>query len=687
MKKRKVFKINIFKKIMSISILLVIVPLSIVAGSGVMIFSNSIQQETIANMQGSAANKRDMLQEIVDGLKREAYSAAQDESSQDILTTISNGLEASNADEFSQNKLLVHDYLKNKRTQGAGIFDNVFIADINGIIAVDAKEDSSVGIDISTRAYFSAAKESGNIQVSDVVISLATNRAIMVVSVPMYDSNNNFIGIFAMTIEFAELTALLIEKTDGINYNYVVYNSEGVVIAHEIKEAIFVASMTEDGANSQKAIYDVMIKGKSSYGFYTLDGIKKVMAYTPYEENNWYVATTAIVSDYMQPVYDFVITILILVLICLVISAVVAFFFSRSIANPLKHLSSVAESISSGDLTTDVHILKSKDEIGTLSRNFTTMLQNLRNLITEVRDMGENTASSSEEIMASSEDVSKVAEQIASAVNELAKGASEQAIATEKGNAKIVDVVSGLNDIVKDMAISEVLTEKAKETVIIGQKSVQFQAVKMNENKQVSTDVSSAIKKLNENSAEIGEILEVIKNISSQTNLLSLNAAIEAARAGEAGKGFAVVAEEIRKLAEESSKSVLKIDIIIKEVQTGVELSVHEMDKARVVVEEQEKALADTINAFENIAEVVSDINLNIKKVAEVSSSLDSVSKEAGEAISDIASLSEETASSTQEVAASMQEQTSVIIQIAESSENLSNLAIELQKSIGKFTV
>ncbi len=389
----------------------------------------------------------------------------------------------------------------------------------------------------------------------------------------------------------------------------------------------------------------------------------------------------------MSPINGFKVTILLLGIACVIMVAVITFFFSRSIANPIKQLSQAAAAVASGDLAQKVRVFKSKDEIGLLSSNFADMVNNLRSLISQVSSMSENVAASSEEMMASSEEVSKVSEQVAATVSELAKGANEQAASSEKGNMKIIEVVEGLEHIVIDMLGSEKLVEKARDTVEVGQKSVEYQSVKMDESTQVSSNVSDAISSLSEKSKEIGDILLVIKGISDQTNLLSLNAAIEAARAGEQGRGFAVVADEIRKLAEQSNMSVKKIEVIIKEVQSGVELAVTEMERSKIVVGDQEKALSDTVKAFENISQVVADISTNIKSVAEVSNSLSSNAKVAGEAISDIASISEETASGTEEVAASAEEQASVIQQIAESAAQLSDLANELQMSISKFSI
>ena len=243
------------------------------------------------------------------------------------------------------------------------------------------------------------------------------------------------------------------------------------------------------------------------------------------------------------------------------------------------------------------------------------MLDNLRSLISQVRDMSGNVAASSEEMMASSEEVSKTSEQIAAAISELAKGASEQAASSEEGNIKIIEVVNGLNNIADEMSKSEELSNEAKGSLEDGKRSVQYQSVKMSENKQVTSDVADAISSLSEKSVEIGDILLVIKSISEQTNLLALNAAIEAARAGEHGKGFAVVSDEIRKLAEQSNSSANKIGSIIEEVQLGVEQAVSEMKKAKVVVEDQENALLNTVSAFEKISEAVSIITDNINEV------------------------------------------------------------------------
>lgn len=686
MKKNYTIKSNIFFKLVAVCLLLVIIPISVSGFIGIVSFTNSTQNQTIAQMQNITANKLTLLQQIIDGVKREAYSTAYESTALSILTAVRNGEETAKAEEINKQKLTITNHLKALSEKSNGLYENLFYVDYTGKVIMDAIDGKSIGIDVTGREYYAAATKTGDIAASDVSNSLATGKPNMVIAVPLYDNNKDFLGLFNIAIDFTELTKTFIKRTEGTNYNYIIFNQNGDVIAHEKQELVFTSNMTKEG-ESQVKLYEKMKQEGSGYAFYDQRGVDKVMAYTTYKDNNWFICTASTVSDYMKPISAYKVTILIVSIAFILIAAVISFFFSRSIANPIMKLSQVALAISSGNLAQKVQVSKSKDEIGQLSVNFADMVDNLRNLIAQVSSMSQNVAAASEEMMASSEEVSKVSEQVASTVADLAKGANEQAAASEKGNVRIIGVVEGLESIAVDMTESEKLVEKAKDTVEVGQKSVEYQGLKMDENAKVSSNVSDAVSSLSEKSKEIGEILSVIKGISSQTNLLSLNAAIEAARAGEQGRGFAVVADEIRKLAEQSNMSVGKIEMIIKEVQAGVQVAVAEIERAKIVVGDQEKALADTVNAFENIYQVVADINSNIKSVAEVSNTLSSNAKVAGESISDIASISQETASGTEEVAASAEQQTSVIQQIAESAQQLSNLANELQMSISKFTL
>ena len=373
----------------------------------------------------------------------------------------------------------------------------------------------------------------------------------------------------------------------------------------------------------------------------------------------------------------------------LILLIIIAYLFTSlclAIRNSIQKIQEGVTRVVDGDLTV-VFNIQTKDELKHIEQYLNNMLINFKGLITEVKDMGKNVAAASEKMKVSTEEVGKVSEQIVNAVTDLAKGATEQTVFTQRGNAKIVEVVEGLANIVTEMSRTEELAKTTNNAVETGQKSVKFQNIKMVENKKATLNVRNAVDALSRNSSEIGDILMVIKSIADQTNLLALNAAIEAARAGEQGRGFAVVAEEIRKLAEQSSLSAIQINEIIKLVQSGVAHAVDEMGNGQSAFNDMENTIMDTVKVFGDISEKVTEITSSIKNVAEVSKSINGQAELTRDEISNIAGVSREAACGTEEVAASTEEQLAVMYQITESAEHLSKLANLLHESIMKFKV
>jgi methyl-accepting chemotaxis protein len=377
----------------------------------------------------------------------------------------------------------------------------------------------------------------------------------------------------------------------------------------------------------------------------------------------------------------------ILILFSFTVAVFCIFYLTKSIAGPIVALTKTATMIAAGNLTQSLPALKSGDEIQDLNEAFSKMLHNLRNLITDIHTASQELVASSEELAASSEEVTKVSEQISTAASELAKGSSEQAVSSEQGALKIHEIVEGLSQIAKDMLHTQELAQQTKEAVELGEESVKYQAIKVDENTNISAQTGSTIVDLSDKSKQIEKVLEVIRAISSQTNLLALNAAIEAARAGEAGKGFSVVADEVRKLAEESSTSVKQIEEIIKELQSSAATAVLQMDHSKAAATEQTIALNKTIKAFSDISSSVSSITQNVEWVSQASASLSKNAIQAGDAITNIASVAQQAAANSEELASYAEEDTSTIGQVSESATYLSSLANQLQLSINTFII
>ena len=353
---------------------------------------------------------------------------------------------------------------------------------------------------------------------------------------------------------------------------------------------------------------------------------------------------------------------------------------------PLNEISNLADNLKNSNITYQIDQSKAGGQ-SEIIESLNESVSNLRNTVNDVMEVGSRVSTAPLEMKKSIQVLSTISEQTAAALNELAKGAVEQAGSIEEISNSIGGIVSGLGKITSDINDTDKLAEKAIDTVKSGENSVNYQEVKINENRVFVASVSSAVSALAEKSKEIGDILLVINGIAEQTNMLSLNAAIEAARAGEQGKGFAVVANEVRKLAEQSGNSVQKIEKLIGEVQSDIVKAVKEMAKVEDIADEQQKAMSATVKSFAGIFEAVSEMSANIRAVNAESVNITKNASQAETAIGQIAKILEEAAAATEQVSASTDEQANAVRSILESAETLSELAKKLKGSISNFTV
>lgn len=340
---------------------------------------------------------------------------------------------------------------------------------------------------------------------------------------------------------------------------------------------------------------------------------------------------------------------------------------------PMSRFVLIICSMSQGNKDVNIDTL-GKNQFAEIARGFYEAMGKFDTVLKRVTENSSIFANSYEEIFKSFQMLNKATEQISCAVADITKGATDQAVAIEKGTDSVKAIINGLDELTSSMSESEKHSEEARTTVKIVNDAVKFSQQKMEEYKQVFSNMSRAISNMNNNSEEIGTVLEVIRRISDQTNLLSLNASIEAARAGEQGKGFAVVADEIRKLAEESSKSVNKIDEIIKDVQSGILESVNEISKSEKVIKEQEASLNETINSFTEVSRVVEESYNNAKLVLIAADVLSKSAMNVGEQFGELSAFSQQSAANMQEVSASTQEQVSTSQMISECTKELFNI-------------
>lgn len=373
-------------------------------------------------------------------------------------------------------------------------------------------------------------------------------------------------------------------------------------------------------------------------------------------------------------------------IIAILISIISVFLITGRITQSVNRIVKAIKEIAAGNFKVKANVARN-DEIGFIAENINIMIDNMSLLFNDIKSAAVTVSASSIDMKASLAEVSKASEQIASAIDEVSHGAGEQARSTEKGNKQIQEIVNALETITTEMNLSMNLAQKAKEVVCNGEKIVDSQKDKMNENRKLSSNAVIAITALSNKSNEIGEILDVINQIAEQTNLLALNAAIEAARAGENGKGFAVVADEIRTLAEQSGISVKKIAQMITEIKTEVGKAVNGMDQAQRSINDQSSALKETIDIFQDMKSVIEAISGKLGEFTGYTNGLRKDVKTAGSTINDIAAIAIKESSEAEEVSAATEEQSSYINEVSKSAEGFSSLASDLKKKVEKFTV
>ena len=348
----------------------------------------------------------------------------------------------------------------------------------------------------------------------------------------------------------------------------------------------------------------------------------------------------------------------VMVVMVMAIVLMTYFLLRVMILKPIDKMMTITKDIAQGEgnLTKRVPV-HGTDEIAILGGYFNQFIEKLQGMISKVAHVTDKVASASVELSATAEEISK-------GTDTLTSRASQTAAAVEEMNATVSQVAQN----------SGKAATLAQETVKTAKDGGSVVSDTISGMQQLSDAVSSSatiISELGKSSDQIGEIVRVIEDIADQTNLLALNAAIEAARAGEQGRGFAVVADEVRKLAERTTKATKEIGDMIRQIQQDTRGAVESMQQGTVKVTSGVDLVNKTGEALARIVEMVSESADMIRQIAVASEEQSVATQQIANDIENVAKVTKESASGANES--------------AKASHDLSQLATELQGIVGSF--
>ncbi|MCO7620578.1 methyl-accepting chemotaxis protein [Pseudomonas guariconensis] len=325
-------------------------------------------------------------------------------------------------------------------------------------------------------------------------------------------------------------------------------------------------------------------------------------------------------------------------LLALLVGVLAAFLITRQITRPLRETLDVVEKIANGDLTQNLRVTR-RDELGALQQGIARMGTTLRELITGIRDGVTQIASAAEELSAVTEQTSA--------------GANSQKVETDQVATAMHEMAATVQEVARNAEQASHAATGADQEARAGDRVV---GEAINQIERLASEVhrsTEAMSLLQQESQKIGSVMDVIKSVAEQTNLLALNAAIEAARAGEAGRGFAVVADEVRGLAQRTQQSTEEIEGLVASLQNGTQQVADVMNDSRSLTDSSVELARKAGASLENITRTVSNIQSMNQQIAAAAEQQSAVAEEISRSILNVRDVSEQTATASDETAAS----------------------------------
>ena len=474
-------------------------------------------------------------------------------------------------------------------------------------------------------------------------------------------------------------------KLEGMDsaYMYVVQN-DGTMLYHPTKEKVGqpvenavikgVVQQLQDGKKPGTTVVEYDFNGTTKYSAYTILNNQNILVLTA-DESEALAGITTVTGVAVG-----------IIAIVVLIAIIISFIMGRRLMRPLVKVSTIIEDVANGNIEADFSVVKeSNDEIGLIIEKMKELTQSLGSIVGKIRNSSDTMSSNSYELNDTSSQTLAANNEISKAVEDVAEGSTGMAASISKINENLLEMSNETKDInasVDEIKNQTVAVQDSSKIMNDKIKSMQDSSHKMDEG---ISAISKRIETVNTTVDKVSNIVSVIEEISSETNLLSLNASIEAARAGDAGKGFAVVAQEIRVLSDNTNTELENIKQIISSL---VEECRYCVQASGTIVEDnakQKEEIKAVLDEFGSLDEQIQKTAEKADEIEELVTAMIELNDDITKSSNSLTDVSAANAAATEEMNANIEELNAMMHGVSEMAEHMNNESDGLKEALSFF--
>jgi methyl-accepting chemotaxis protein len=461
-------------------------------------------------------------------------------------------------------------------------------------------------------------------------------------------------------------------------------NQATIQIISTSNKIIYSNKVEEIGKQSSMVIPQALLKDDSGT-FQTTDG-KQEVVFSKSGSTGWYTVGMIPISELLKDTKK-LFNLTVIVAICAFILAIgIGLFVARMIGKPLINLRNLMQEGANGNLKIRTKH-KSTDEIGQLGVSFDVMMKQITDLVVQTNKSAQEVMETANELSLASKSTATASKEIAVATDEISGGASDLANEAERGNELTQNIGNQIMNVIQANLEMGKVSTNVQSSSELGIKYMSELITKTKATEEMTRSMVEKVDMLKDSTASIRKILEILNNITKQTNILSLNASIEAARAGAAGKGFMVVANEIRLLADQSKQSIEVVGQITIKIQQEIEDTVYVLSTAYPLFQDQIQSVKEADLIFKQVTNHMQGFIKQLGSVSNTVNELEQSQLVLSNAMTNVSAVSEESLATSEQVASLTSEQLSISQDLVRLSDKLERLSDELHDSLSKFSV